>query len=305
VAENASFAAAAQKLGITVSGVSRAISRLEEELQARLLNRTSRSLSLTSEGVSYYRRCRQVLQDLQEAEQEILSARSLPSGPLRIQAPRALGKHVVVPALAEFSARYPEITLDVILDGRSLNLEEEGIDVALRYGMPADSPLVGRKLCPVHYVACASPAYLAEHGAPQSPDDIASHRLIGHVMSEGAAYRRWYFSRNGITRSIAVASAISVNDMSSVADAATHGAGIAYLADFIAADHISAGRLQAVLVDHIFEGPPIYMAYPRRRHALPRERVLHSFLRSLFPPAPFWGQVVLAQRRSLEPVPEA
>jgi LysR family transcriptional regulator for bpeEF and oprC len=306
VAESASFTAAAKRLEITLSGVSRAIARLEEELQLRLLNRTSRSLSLTSEGASYYRRCKQILQDLREAEQDILSARSVASGPLRIQAPRALGKHVIVPALATFCARYPGIRLDVLLDGRSLNLEEERIDIALRYGMPADSPLVGRKLCPVHYVACASPAYLAEHGAPQSLDDIPRHRLIGHVMAEGAAYRRWYFSKNGITRSIAIASVMSVNDMSAVADAAARGAGIAYLTDFIAADHISAGRLQAVLVDHIFEGPPIYMAYPRRKHVPPRVRLLHDFIKRLLPPTPLWGQIVLEQRLRHSPgrIPE-
>jgi LysR family transcriptional regulator for bpeEF and oprC len=305
VAESISFTAAAKKLKLTVSGVSRSISRLEEELQATLLNRTSRSISLTDEGATYYRRCKQILHDLQQAEHEITNARSGPRGQLRIQLPRALGKQVVVPALARFCIRYPEIRLEVILDGRSLNLEEEGIDVALRYGMAADSPLVGRKLCPVHYVACAAPSYLAEHGVPQSLDDISRHRLIGHVMSEDAAYRRWYFTKNGITRSIAVASIMNVNDMSSVADAASEGAGIAYLTDFVAAEHISAGRLQAVLVDHIFEGPPIYMAYARRRHASPRIRVLHDFLKDVLPPCPSWGRVVLAQKAADSPITSA
>src|SRR5258706_3352513 len=139
VGTSTSFTAAAQKLQMSVSGVSKAVSRLEDRLRVRLLNRTSRCINLTDEGAAYFDRCRQILLDLEEAEAAITDGQSQPRGRLRVQFPRALGKKVAMPAIAQFLERYPEIAVDVVLDARSLNLEEEGIDIALRYGPPDDS----------------------------------------------------------------------------------------------------------------------------------------------------------------------
>jgi LysR family transcriptional regulator for bpeEF and oprC len=299
VAESASFTAAAKKLRITVSGVSRAITRLEEHLNVRLLHRTSRAVSLTSEGSLFFERCKQILLDLEEAEHEVTSAKSQVRGQVRIQLPRALGKQIVVPALAKFCEQYPDIRIDVILDGRSFNLDEEGIDIVLRYGIPADSPLIGRKLCPVFYVACAAPGYIRHYGIPQSLEELRQHRLIGHVIAQQGTYRTWNFESNGDRKAMSVSSVMTINDMSSTADAAISGAGIAYLADFVAAEHLASGRLQTVLPDHICEGQPIYMAYPWRKHVSPRARVLREFITTIIPPSPPWSAIVQAHRGEL------
>jgi LysR family transcriptional regulator for bpeEF and oprC len=296
VAESASFTAAAKKLRITVSGVSRAITRLEEHLNVRLLHRTSRAVSLTSEGSLFFERCKQILLDLEEAEHEVTSAKSQVRGQVRIQLPRALGKQIVVPALAKFCEQFPDIRVDVILDGRSFNLDEEGIDVALRYGIPADSPLIGRKLCPVFYVACASPGYIRHYGMPQSLEELRQHRLIGHVIAQQGTYRTWNFDTDGDQKSMSMPSVMTINDMSSTADAAISGAGIAYLADFVAAEHLACGRLQTVLPGHICEGQPIYMTYPWRKHVSPRSRVLREFMTTIIPPSPTWSVIVQAHR---------
>lgn len=296
VGESASFTDAAKKLQMTVSGVSRAISRLEERLQVRLLNRTARSTSLTDEGSCYFERCKQVLLDLERAESEIANSKSQPRGRLRLLLPRALGRQVVLPGLVSFHEQYPEVHVDAILDGRSLNLEEEGIDIALRYGVPANSPLVGRRLCPVFYLACASPNYLRKYGPPRSISDLDRHRLIGQVIAQDGRCRPWHFDENGTTRSVTIASAININDMSAVADAAANGAGIAYLADFLAADYLRSGSLIVVLNEFIFEGVPIYLAHPRRRHIPARLRVLRDFLRRLLPSTTPWGEIALAQK---------
>jgi LysR family transcriptional regulator, regulator for bpeEF and oprC len=190
VGESTSLTAAAQKLQMSVSGVSKAVSRLEDRLRVRLLNRTSRSISLTDEGMAYFERCRQILSELEEAEAEIAEVQAQPRGRLRVQLPRALGKKIVVPALPLFLEKYPDIAVDVVLDARFLNLEEEGIDIALRYGVPPDSPLVARKLCCVYYVACASPDYVRRCGEPLTPQDLFQHRCINYLTPQDSRYRR-------------------------------------------------------------------------------------------------------------------
>lgn len=292
VGQSESFTAAAKKLQITVSGVSRAVSRLEESLQVRLLNRTSRSISLTIDGTRYFQRCKQVLLDLEQAETEITDAKLEPRGHVRIQLPRALGKQIVIPALAKFCDRYPEIRIEVVLDGRALNLEQEGIDVALRFDVPADSPLIARKLCRVFYLACAAPEYIRQRGAPRSLEELQQHRLISHVLAHDGRPSPWHFKKGGSIVSLSIDSAVHINDMSSVAEAAASGGGIAYLADFIAADYLKAGKLEPVLLKHIFEGAPVFMVYPRHRHTSPRARALHEFLREILPPEPSWGRIV-------------
>jgi LysR family transcriptional regulator, regulator for bpeEF and oprC len=294
VAESTSFTAAAQKLQMSVSGVSKAISRLEDRLRVRLLNRTSRRITLTDEGSAYFERCRQILLDLEDVEAAITDGRSKPRGRIRVQFPRALGKKVAIPTIARFIERFPEVAVDVILDARSLNLEEEGIDVALRYGLPPQaSPLIARQLCCVHYIACASPDYVARYGEPTKPEELAGFQCVNYVTPNGGRYREWKFARDGVAKSYAISGALNANDMGALADAAANGAGIAYLPDFIAADYIERRELRVLLRDFIFEGDPIYVVYPRRRYFSPRVRVFLDFLRELFPPMPRWSQTVL------------
>jgi LysR family transcriptional regulator for bpeEF and oprC len=294
VAESTSFTAAAQKMGMSVSGVSKAVSRLEERLQVRLINRTSRCISLTDEGTDYFERCRQILLDLEEAEAAITEGLAKPRGRMRVQFPRALGKKIVMPAITSFLDRYPEISLDMVLDARPLNLEEEGIDVALRYGRPDDtSTLIARRLCCVYYVPCASASYIERFGRPTNPSDLSRFRCINYVTVTAGRYRQWNFPSDDDVVSLSVPSVLNVNDMSALVEAAVTGAGIAYLPDFIVADHCSTGELKIVLPDLIFEGQPIYIVYRRRRYLPPRVRVFLDFLRDLLPTVPKWTQTVL------------
>jgi LysR family transcriptional regulator for bpeEF and oprC len=290
VGESNSLTSAARKLQMSVSGVSKAVSRLEDRLRVRLLNRTSRRITLTQEGSAYFLRCRQVLLDLEEAEGTIAQVQSQPRGRLRVLVPRALGKKIIIPAMTRFLEQYPDISVDLMLDARSLNLEEEGIDVALRYGAPADSLLVGRKLCRVNYLVCASPDYIRRNGVPKSLDDIHRYRCINYVIPGSGHYRQWKFRQDGSTTSLNVEGAVNVNDMGALAEAAVIGTGLAYLPDFMIADHVDAGELKVVLQDWVYEGDWIYMVYPRRRYFSPRFRVFSDFIRQLLPATPRWQQ---------------
>jgi LysR family transcriptional regulator for bpeEF and oprC len=286
VGGSVSFTSAAQKLQMSVSGVSKAVSRLEARLGARLLNRTSRRITLTDEGAAYFTRCQQILHDLDEAEAMVAQARGLPRGRVRVQLPRGLGKKIVVPAMASFLERFPEVSVDIVLDAMSLNLEEEGIDIAVRYGEPTDSLLVARKLCSVSYIVCASPAYLKRNGEPKTIDDLRHHRLINYIVPGTGRYRQWKFNVDGKTVSLDIAGSLNIIDMGAVTDAAVSGAGVAYLPDFMTFDHIAAGDLKVVLPQHVYEGDSIYMVYLRRRHASPRLQAFLDFLHDLLSETP-------------------
>jgi LysR family transcriptional regulator, regulator for bpeEF and oprC len=270
-------------------------------LRVRLLNRTSRRVTLTQEGAAYFMRCRQVLLDLEEAEATIAQVQSQPRGRLRVLVPRALGKKILIPAMTRFLEQYPDISVDLMLDARSLNLEEEGIDVALRYGAPADSLLVGRKLCRVSYRVCASPDYVRRNGEPKSLDEIRRYRCINYVIPGTGHYRQWKFRQDGNAISLNVEGAVNVNDMGALVDAALIGTGLAYLPDFMIADHIDAGELKVVLGDWVYEGDWIYMVYPRRRYFSPRFRVFSDFIRGLLPATPRWQGKILHQTHSISP----
>ena len=295
VGSSVSFTAAAQKLQMSVSGVSKAVSRLEARLGARLLNRTSRRITLTDEGAAYFTRCQQILHDLDEAEAMVAQSRGLPRGRVRVQLPRGLGKKIVVPAMARFLERFPEISVDIVLDAMSLNLEEEGIDVSVRYGEPTDSLLVARKLCSVTYVACAAPDYLKRSGEPKAIDDLRHHRLINYIVPGTGRYRQWNFNVGGKTLSLDITGSLNIIDMGALADAAVGGAGVAYLPDFMVFDHISAGDLKVVLPQHAYEGESIYMVYLRRRHSSPRLQALLDFLSDLLSETPAWRRRLLGQ----------
>ena len=296
VGESASLTAAAHKLQISVSGVSKAISRLEDRLRVRLVNRTSRSISLTDEGAVYFERCRQILTDLEEAEARITGSQSEPRGRLRLQMPRALGKKIVLPALTSLLDSYPELVLDVTLDTRPLNIEEEGIDIALRYGIEQGSLLVAKRLARVFYVACCAPSYVRRHGEPSTPPDLFGHRCINYITSADGRYRRWNFLERKTVVSLTFPSVLNVNDMEALTEAAIQGAGIAYLPDFMVADHVAAGSLKVLLPAYMYEGDSVVMVYPRRRFPSSRSRVVRDFLSKLLPEHPPWSETVSRPR---------
>jgi DNA-binding transcriptional LysR family regulator len=284
VGKSDSFTAAARKLNITASGVSRAISRLEERLGVLLVNRTTRSIQLTTEGDIFFERCKQILYELEDAESELNESRDEPSGRLRVRLPRSFGRAVVIPELASFTARYPKINLDIRLISGVMDTVEHGVDVAMQLGKPRDARLVARKLCPINYVLCASPDYLREYGIPRTVEDLAKHRCLTYIQPFTSTYRNWALIENGQPISFKAPGIVNIDDVHAVLDAAIAGVGIAYVMDFVIWRPVAAGKLQVVMADHSYNGPSAYVVYPPTRFRSSRVRAFVDFLSKLVPP---------------------
>lgn len=278
VGQSASFTDAARRLNISASGVSRAISRLEERLGTRLINRTTRHLSLTPEGALYFDRCRQILKSLGEAEEALGESRAASAGRLTVRLPKSFGRAMVIPALTEFSVRYPEICLDIHLANGVADMEEEGIDVAMHLGQPRDAHLVARKLCPINYVLCASPGYLLRHGSPRRLSDLANHRCLTYIQPRTNAYRDWEFTEKGAPVTYRPQGVLNVDDVHALLEAAIHGAGIVYCMDFLIREPMAAGSLRRVLPRLVHEGPPAYIVALPHRYRIRRVREFIDFL---------------------------
>jgi LysR family transcriptional regulator for bpeEF and oprC len=296
VAESRSFTSAATRLGLTPSGVSKAIARLEKEYGQRLLSRTTRRVGLTNDGHAFYERCRQVLADLEEAENQLTQSSASPRGHLRVHMPTAFGKKVVLPRLAPILDRLPGLRVDVELGERSIDLAEEGLDAAVRFGHLPDSGLIARRLCDVRFVACASVAYVARHGEPKDPDDLAHHVCLGYATPWHSHYREWTFrAPDGRPFAVPVSGKLNVNSAEALLDAAIAGSGIAMIADFVAWEPVRERKLRVLLRGFIGAPTPVSVVYlPGRQHS-PRVRWFTETLREMIPsPAP-WEAI--ARRR--------
>jgi DNA-binding transcriptional LysR family regulator len=281
VVEAGSFARAAERMNVSVSAVSRQVAELEGHLDARLLNRTTRRLSLTESGRAFHERAVQLLADLDEAEQSANAGTIAPRGTLRLTSSNTFGARHLAPAIAEFIARYPAMRFDIELSDRATDLVEEGFDVAVRIGAIGSQNLVGRKVGETRLVCCASPAYLAKHGEPRAPEDLARHHCLTY---EYAAQRNvWPFrDRQGRERDQRVAGAVHANSGRFLEALAAEGVGICYEPDFIVRPEVKAGRLVVLL--RAFAPPPtsVYVVYPSRRHLSAKVRVFTDFLATRF-----------------------
>ena len=281
VVEMGSFARAAERLDLSVSAVSRQVGELEAQLDARLLNRTTRRLSLTESGRLFYERCVQLLADLEEAEQSAHAGTARPRGTLRLTCAVTFGERHLAPAIAELAARHPDLKFDIELSDRAVDLVDEGFDAAVRIGAIGSQNLVGRRVGATHPVCCAAPSYLKRHGEPKRPEDLARHVCLSY---EYAAHRdNWPFrDRQGRERSVKIAGPIRANSGRFLAALAASGVGIAYEPDFIVGPDVRAGRLVRVLRG--FEPPPssIYVVYPSRRHLSAKVRAFAEFLSERF-----------------------
>lgn len=289
VAQARSFTAAAARLGLTASGVSKAIARLEQEYGQRLLNRTTRRVGLSNDGQAFYQRCRQVLADLEEAESQLTQVSAVPRGRLRVHMPTAFGKKVVLPGLAQRLAGLDGLKIDVELGERAIDLAEEGLDAAVHLGQLPDSSLIARRLCEVRLVACASPEYLARHGEPLNPQDLERHACLGYATAWRSHYREWTFrTPDGATERRSMSGKLNINNAEALTDAAIAGSGIAMVTDFVAWEAVRSGKLRVILRE--FLGPPIPVSLvylPTRQHS-PRLRWLLHTLQDLIPsPAPW------------------
>ena len=280
------FSTAAREMGLTPSAVSKLVTRLEDRLGVRLLNRTTRRLALTPEGETYFHRTQRILADIEEAENEVARFRAQPRGLLRINVGTAFGMHQLAPALPEFLARHPEMQVELTVTDRVVDLIEEGADLGIRLGALADSSLVARKICDLERVVCAAPAYLQRHGAPRRAEDLLRHNCLNITYSP--ALRRWPFATRDGVRHVEVSGNVSANTAESLLQLALLGVGIIRLSDAIVGQPIRDGRLVALLQEvHHAEPLPLHAVYPQGRHRSPRVAAMIDFLVERFGDAPW------------------
>ncbi|VWX61192.1 LysR family transcriptional regulator [Burkholderiales bacterium 8X] len=278
VAESRSFTAAAERLGLTPSAVSKSISRLEAELGVRLLHRSTRLVSLTAEGTNFFDRCRHILAEIDDATRALSSSNQLPQGRLRLQMPVGFGRQVIAPALLRFTAQNPGLSVDVELSDRVVDLAYEGIDVAIHIGPLLDSRLVARHLCNLSFAAYASPAYLARHGEPRTPEELDQHHCLAYMFPMTGNYRPWQFKKDGRTFSMTMSGGLNMNNAESLLEAAVAGAGITMISNFIAAEALRSGRLKRILTDYVAKGPEVHAVYLPGRHMSAKVRTFIDFL---------------------------
>jgi DNA-binding transcriptional LysR family regulator len=264
VCESAGFAAAARRLGISPSAVTRLVGGLESRLGVRLLQRTTRSLSLTDPGRGYLGRARRILADLEEAEASAQSERLMPRGRLVVAAPRLFGRLHVAPRLSSFLARYPEVNGELRLNDRLVNLFEEGVDVAIRIGELADSSLVARRLGETRRVVVASPGYLDRRGRPQQPGDLAKHEIT--LFASLDALAEWGFAAaDGTDIRVRLTPRFLTDSAEAAIDHVLEGGGLARMLAYQVAEAVRAGALEIVLERFEFPPAPISMVYPSSR----------------------------------------
>lgn len=281
VVEQGGFARAAERLGISTSACSRRVADLEAHLDTRLLHRTTRRLSLTESGQSFYERCVQLLADLEEAEGAAAAGSARPRGTVKLTCSINFGVRHLAPAIGAFLARHAEIRFDVSLSDRIVDLVEEGYDLAIRIGSTGGESVVARRLGESRLVCCASRAYLERHGTPRNPEDLARHRCLTYEYLPQRSL--WQFrDRSGRERAVRVSGALHSNNGDLLAAAAAQGVGVALEPDFIVASDLKAGRLVRVLESFAAPVSPIYAVYPSRRYLSAKVRAFVDFLAARF-----------------------
>jgi DNA-binding transcriptional LysR family regulator len=284
--ETGGFSAAARDMGLTPSALSKLVTRLEDRLGARLLQRTTRRLQLTAEGEAFYARARPILAAMAEAEAEVTEAGASPRGLLRLHCGSAFGMHQLAPAIPRFQEIHPEVELDITISDQPLGAMEEGIDLAIRIGPLDESSMVARRICNLERVICASPAYLERRGTPHTPDDLQQHNCLW--ITSLPALRRWPFDTDDGIRVVHVGGNIAANNAETVLQLAVAGVGITRLTDVIVGDAIRRGELLPILTDwHHVEPVPLYATYPSGRNLSPKVRAMVDFLVAEFGGAPW------------------
>jgi DNA-binding transcriptional LysR family regulator len=271
VLRTGSFRGAALSLRIPRSTVSQRVARLEEHLGVRLLERTTRTLRPTSAGRAYFDRCAHILADVEEADRAVTEEDRAPRGVLRVASSLLFGHSFLSPIAAEFALRHPEVEVEVVATNRRVNVVEEGFDLAVMFmDVNDDSSLVARKLESAEHRCCASPAYVAAHGAPKSPEDVRSHSCIVYGENRQAV---WRFERGEDKRRVAIHGRMSVNSFLMAHDAALRGVGIACLPTFLCGEEFRAGRLVSLFPDWLVNRTEMRVVYPSNRYLAPRVRL--------------------------------
>lgn len=276
------FRRAADKMNLPKVTVSTLIKTLETTLCVKLLHRTTRKVSVTADGAAYYEHCLQILSQVREAEESLSATRMSPRGRLRVDAPTGLASEVLVPALPDFFARYPDIRLELGCSDRWVDLIGESVDCAVRGGELIDPNLIARRVGVMHYVTCASPDYLKRHGRPMHPDELASHHCLDYFSARTGKIYDWDFTRDGTRVRVTPRSQFGLNDSYAYAAAGVSGLGIVQMANFLMEPMIKEGRLVSILDDWSNDPMPIHVVYPQNRHLSNKVRVFVDWLTELF-----------------------
>lgn len=277
LAKKGSLSAVARELDITPPAVTRRLSLMEQRLGVRLVNRTTRKLSLTSEGEMFLAQATAILAAIDEMEASIAGHRDEPKGLLRINATLGFGRTTIAPLISTFAKRYPELEVQLQLTDRPINLVEEAFDLGIRFGELPDTRLAARKIMSNRRFLCASPAYLKKQGEPQTPADLARHQCIIHRQNDDA-HGIWRLTRNRKTDTVKVGGALSSNDGDVVLGWALDGHGILLRSEWDAAKYLASGRLQIVLPDYKLAPADLFVYYPSRENLPAKVRTFIDFL---------------------------
>ena len=289
VVDSGSFTAAAERLSLSKSVVSKYVTRLENRLGAQLLNRTTRRLSLTEVGRAFYERSQRGLREIEEAEAEVSRLQGEPRGTLRINTPMSFGVLHIAPTIPEFLSRYPELAVDMNLDDRKIDVIEGGFDVSVRISDLPDSSLIARRVGPCRHAVVASPEYLECHGVPRTPDELRHHNVITYQYQESA--QEWHFRAPGEKPiSVPVAGSIQMNNSLALREALLNGAGITRTPTFVVGRDIQEGTLRPVLTNYETLEVSIYLVFAQRQHLAPKVRAFVDFMAERISHDPYWDR---------------
>ncbi|KAF1048273.1 MAG: HTH-type transcriptional regulator DmlR [Herbaspirillum frisingense] len=282
VVEAGAFSRAAEKLAMSTSSVTNHVAALEAHFKVRLINRTTRSMSLTEEGRHCHVQALRLLADMGELEAGLRESDATPAGVLRVDLPSVISRQYVAPALPRFLQRYPELELRITVSDRMIDMVEEGIDVLVRIGELPDSGMVARKLAATRYVCCAAPAFLQQNGWPHSPESLDQFACLGFLNPRTRMIRPWRFSRNGKDSSHTPGGAVMMDHVESMIEAGKAGCGIIQQMSVSLVPALRNGELVPVLPDWQAAGPDIFALYQPTRRETAKVKVFVDFLREIF-----------------------
>jgi DNA-binding transcriptional LysR family regulator len=288
VVAEGSFSKAAKRLDRSPQLVSKYVAQLENRLGVRLLNRSTRRLSVTEAGQAYFDRCQGIVADVDELEDAIGNLTEAVRGVLKINAPMTFGMHHLTPAIAEFQSVHPDLRVDLALDDRVVDVVSEGFDLAIRIARLEASSLVARRLAPVNLVVCASPEYLDARGIPETPSDLVDHDCLGYTYA--STRDLWHFESEGAAEEVQVSGRFRANNGDALRTAALAGHGLIMQPTFIVSEDLRSGRLVRVMTSYAITPLNVYAVYAHRQLLSNKVRVFVEFLRDYFGPLPYWDK---------------
>lgn len=300
VVDAGSFTRAAETLQLPKATVSTLVQSLESSLSAKLLHRTTRLVTVTTDGAAYYERCIRILSDVRDAEESLSRTRLSPSGRLRIDVPTGLASEILIPALPAFFERYPDILMELGSTDRPVDLIEEGVDCAVRGGELFDDSLIARRVGVINFVTAASPGYVARYGMPRHPHDLERHRCVKYFSAKTGKTYDWDFQRGEESIELPMPGVIALNDSNAYVRAGIAGLGIIQMADYLMEQHVATGELVRLLGDWSSKPLPVHIVYPQNRHLSAKVRVFVEWVSDLFAKHPHMQIGALPQLETVE-----